>query len=70
MIEMNIPKEQFESLASLPAMRSPTIAALYGEAGFAVKIAVKKGDVPYLIPKLKSMGALDIVEYDLRKVVL
>jgi ATP phosphoribosyltransferase len=69
MLEMNIPKEQFESLASLPAMRSPTVAPLYGDAGFAVKIAVKKHDVPDIIPKLKKLGALDIVEYDLRKVV-
>jgi len=68
MLEMNIPKEQFESLASLPAMRSPTVAPLYGEAGFAVKIAVKKHEVPDIIPKLKRLGALDIVEYDLRKV--
>jgi len=70
MLEMNIPKENFESLSSLPAMRSPTIAALFGEAGFAVKIAVKKHEVPDLIPKLKKLGALDIVEYDLRKVVM
>jgi ATP phosphoribosyltransferase len=70
MLEMNIPKEQFESLASLPAMRSPTVAALYGDAGYAVKIAVKKHEVPDIIPKLKKLGALDIVEYDLRKVVL
>jgi len=69
MLEMNIPKEQFESLASLPAMRSPTVAALYGDAGYAVKIAVKKCEVSDLIPKLKKLGALDIVEYDLRKVV-
>jgi len=69
MLEMNIPKEQFESLASLPAMRSPTVAPLYGDAGYAVKIAVKKHEVPDIIPKLKKLGALDIVEYDLRKVV-
>ncbi|MCL2276512.1 MAG: ATP phosphoribosyltransferase [Treponema sp.] len=69
MLEMNIPKEQFESLSDLPAMRSPTIAPLYGDAGFAVKIAVKKNEVPEIIPKLKKLGALDIVEYDLRKVV-
>ncbi|MCL2721244.1 MAG: ATP phosphoribosyltransferase [Treponema sp.] len=69
MLEMNIPKEQFESLASLPAMRSPTVATLYGDAGYAVKIAVKKNEVPEMIPKLKKLGALDIVEYDLRKVV-
>jgi ATP phosphoribosyltransferase len=69
MLEMNIPKEQFESLSSLPAMRSPTVAQLYGDAGYAVKIAVKKNEVPEIIPKLKKLGALDIVEYDLRKVV-
>ena len=69
MLEMNIPKEQFESLFSLPAMRSPTVAQLYGDAGYAVKIAVKKNEVPDIIPKLKKLGALDIVEYDLRKVV-
>jgi len=69
MLEMNIPKEQFESLASLPAMRSPTVAPLYGDAGYAVKIAVRKNEVPEIIPKLKKLGAMDIVEYDLRKVV-
>jgi len=69
MLEMNIPKEQFESLSSLPAMRSPTVAPLFADAGYAVKIAVKKHEVPDIIPKLKKLGALDIVEYDLRKVV-
>jgi ATP phosphoribosyltransferase len=68
MLEMNIPKDRFESLASLPAMRSPTVAPLYGDAGFAVKIAVKKDVVPEIIPKLKKLGAADIVEYELRKV--
>jgi ATP phosphoribosyltransferase len=70
MLEMNIPKDRFDALASLPAMRSPTVAPLYGDAGYAVKIAVKKYEVAELIPKLKRLGALDIVEYDLRKVVL
>jgi ATP phosphoribosyltransferase len=69
MLEMNIPKERFESLASLPAMRSPTVAPLFADAGYAVKIAVNKYEVPDIIPKLKKLGALDIVEYDLRKVV-
>ena len=70
MIEMNLPKQGFEeTAASLPAMRSPTVSPLYGEGGYAVKIAVKKSEVPGLIPRLKKLGALDIVEYDLRKVV-
>jgi len=70
MLEMNVPKAKFQALvAGLPSMRSPTVAPLYGDEGYAVKIAVKKSEVPVLIPKLKKLGASDIVEYDLRKVV-
>ncbi|MCL1812530.1 MAG: ATP phosphoribosyltransferase [Treponema sp.] len=70
MLEMNMPKNGFEEIvASLPAMRSPTVSPLYGDKGFAVKIAVKKSEIPDLIPRLKKSGATDIVEYDLRKVV-
>jgi len=71
MLEMNIPKDCFESMVNeLPAMRSPTVAPLFGDGGYAVKIAVKKNEVPDIIPRLKRLGAVDIVEYDLRKVVL
>ncbi len=70
MLEMNVTKVRFPDLVSgLPSMRSPTVAPLYGDDGYAVKIAVKKGEVPTLIPRLKKLGATDIVEYDLRKVV-
>jgi len=71
MLEMNIPKDRFESVVNgLPAMRSPTVAPLFGDSGYAVKIAVKKSEVPDIIPRLKKLGAVDIVEYDLRKVVM
>jgi len=70
MLEMNIPRDRFESVVnSLPAMRSPTVAPLFGDSGYAVKIAVKRNEVPDIIPRLKKLGAVDIVEYDLRKVV-
>jgi ATP phosphoribosyltransferase len=70
MLEMNVPKAKFsEMVAGLPAMRSPTVAPLYGDDGYGVKIAVKKDEVPDIIPRLKRAGATDIVEYDLRKVV-
>ena len=70
MLEMNIPKDHFDRIVKeLPAMRSPTVAPLFGDDGYAVKIAVKKSEVPSLIPMLKKFGALDIVEYDLRKAV-
>jgi len=70
MLEMNIPKAKFQEIVkSLPAMRSPTVSPLYGDEGYAVKIAVKKTEVPILISNLKKAGAVDIVEYELRKVV-
>lgn len=71
MLEMNVTKLRFpELVGGLPSMRSPTVSPLYGDDGYAVKIAVKKSEVPVLIPQLKKLGATDIVEYDLRKVVL
>ena len=69
----------------LPSMRSPTVSPLYSAdneksgtvhgtggmhaAGFAVKIAVKQSEVPALLPRLKELGATDILEYELRKVL-
>ncbi|MDR2718750.1 MAG: ATP phosphoribosyltransferase [Treponema sp.] len=71
MLEMNIPEDCFDAVVNgLPAMRSPTISPLFGDGGFAVKIAVQRHEVPGIIPHLKKLGALDIVEYDLRKAVL
>ncbi len=69
MLEMNVAKNDFENLVKgIPSMKSPTIAPLYGDSGFAVKIVVKKDEVPVLLPKLKELGATDILEYTLRKV--
>lgn len=71
MLEMNVPKDKFETIVKiLPCMRSPTVSPLYGEQGYAVKVAVKKHEVIKLIPLLKKYGATDILEYDFRKVVL
>ena len=71
MLEMNVPKDVLDSLVKcLPCMRSPTVAPLYSEDGYAVKIVVERDEVPNLIPKLKKMGATDILEYDIRKVVI
>ncbi len=70
MLEMNVSKENFDSLVKgLPAMKSPTVSPLFGDNGFAVKIAVKKSEVPTLLPQLKKLGATDILEYALRKVM-
>ena len=71
MLEMNVAKSDFEKLIKgIPSMKSPTVSPLFGDDGYAVKIAVKKSEVPTLLPKLQSLGATDILEYELRKVIL
>lgn len=71
MLEMNCAEDKFETLIKgIPSMKSPTVSPLFGGNGYAIKIAVKKSDVPTLLPQLQSLGATDIVEYELRKVML
>ena len=71
MLEMNVSKANFDALIKgIPSMKSPTVSPLFGDDGYAVKIAVKKSEVPTLLPKLQSLGATDILEYALRKVIL
>ena len=70
MLEMNVSKDKFDALVKgLPSMKSPTVSPLFGDDGYAVKIAVKKSEVPTLLPKLQQLGATDILEYELRKVM-
>ena len=71
MLEMNCSEVDFDKLIKgIPSMKSPTVSPLFGGNGYAIKIAVKKSEVPTLLPKLQSLGATDIVEYELRKVML
>ena len=71
MLEMNCAEDKFDNLIKgIPSMKSPTVSPLFGGSGYAIKIAVKKSEVPTLLPKLQSLGATDIVEYELRKVMM
>jgi ATP phosphoribosyltransferase len=68
---MNVPSDKMDSIIPiLPCMRSPTVSSLYGESGYAVKIAIPKKEAASLIPRLKKLGATDILEYELRKAIL
>jgi len=70
LLEMNVNQEDLDQLvAKLPCMRSPTVAPLYGNEGYAVKVSVPTKDVPKLIPELIRLGARDILEYRLEKIV-
>lgn len=71
MLEMNVSREDFEKLVThLPCMRAPTISELYNGDGYAIKIAVPSKDIPNLIPLLVQLGARDILEYKVAKIVV
>ncbi|KAF5434082.1 ATP phosphoribosyltransferase [Candidatus Methanophagaceae archaeon] len=73
LLSMNVPEAKLKELVStLPAMKKPTISQLYGDSNeryYAVETVVSKREVNILIPELKSMGAEDIIEIDIAKIV-
>ncbi len=70
MLEVNVDAASLERvIAGLPCMREPTVSRLHGEAGFAVKAAVPRRDLPTLIPEIKARGGTDIVVTQLSQIV-
>lgn len=70
LLEMNVSKKDFENLVkNLPCMRAPTVSPLHDDNGYAVKVAVPVETVRTLIPKLIQLGANDILEYKLQKII-
>ncbi|MDD5448956.1 MAG: ATP phosphoribosyltransferase [Actinomycetota bacterium] len=57
-----------KTIGLLPAMRSPTINEL-ADGGFAIETVVEEAALTQLIPRLKEVGATDIIEIPLRKIV-
>ncbi len=56
-------------IAALPSLKAPTVSELSGADGFAVETVVAKSEVNVLIPALKDLGATDIIELPLSKIV-
>ena len=70
MLEVNVPTERLDAVvAILPCMREPTIAPLHHQAGFAVKAAVPRADLPELIRRIKEAGGTDIVVFAIAQIV-
>ena len=69
-LKMNVREESLTKLlASLPALRNPTISSLSLKGWVAVETIIDEHIVRELIPKLKVAGAEGIIEYPLNKVV-
>ena len=70
LVKLNVAPTDLPSIiAVLPSMRSPTVAELFGEAGYAVEAVVLKSEINVLIPALKERGATDIIELPIAKIV-
>ncbi|MGE5361668.1 MAG: ATP phosphoribosyltransferase [Bacteroidales bacterium] len=70
MLEVNVTADRLDAVcAALPCMREPTISSLHGGAGYAVKAAVPRADLPQLIPRVKACGGTDIVVTLLSQIV-
>ncbi|MBE0540733.1 MAG: ATP phosphoribosyltransferase [Verrucomicrobia bacterium] len=69
-LKMNIAQKNLQKLlASLPALRNPTISQLSQPGWVAVETIIDEAVVRHLIPQLKAHGAEGIIEYPLNKVV-
>ncbi len=70
MLEVNVGAADLERVVEiLPCMREPTISPLHHEAGFAVKAAVPRRELPQLIRAIKARGGSDIVVVELAQIV-
>jgi len=69
-LKMNVKKENLKKvLASLPALKKPTISNLSTDGWYAVETVIDEKVVRVLIPELKKAGATGIIEYPLNKVI-
>jgi len=69
LVKLNVPAERLAAVvAQLPSLRAPTVSEL-SEGGYAVEAVVPRSDINTLIPALKDVGATDILEIALSKIV-
>ena len=69
-LKMNVSDENLEALLEiLPSMKAPTVSYLQNTGWHAVDTVIDENVVRDLIPELKRVGAEDIIEYPLNKVI-
>ena len=69
-LKMNVPRAAMDQVArAVPSMKNPTVSPLSDPDWVAMEVVVPEVEVRKLIPLLKQMGAQDIIEYPLNKVI-
>jgi ATP phosphoribosyltransferase len=70
LVKLNVSQADLERVIHvLPAMKAPTVSQLFGNGYYAVETVVEKGSINRLIPQLKRLGAEDILEIPIVKIV-
>jgi ATP phosphoribosyltransferase len=70
LVKLNVDKTNLDEVVGLlPAMRAPTVSELAETGYFAVETIVPKTRINTLIPQLKALGAEDIIELPVTKIV-
>lgn len=70
LIDLNVHEKNLDAvIEALPAMKKPTVSKLYKSDYYAVETVISKNNINILIPKLKAMGAEDILELAISKIV-
>jgi ATP phosphoribosyltransferase len=70
LVKLNVGADALgQVIALLPSMKAPTVNELHGGTGYAVETVVPKTEINVLIPALKDVGAEDIIELPIAKIV-
>lgn len=69
-LKLNCPRTQVGAVIDiLPAMKKPTVSTLVDDDWVALETILQETEVRTIIPSLKRLGATDIIEYPLNKVI-
>ncbi|HAE54122.1 MAG TPA: ATP phosphoribosyltransferase [Acidimicrobiaceae bacterium] len=70
LMKLNVGASELDAVINvLPSMKAPTVNELWGGGGFAVETVVNKNDINVLIPELLELGATDVIELPISKIV-
>ena len=70
LVKLNVgPDDLDRVIAKMPSLKAPTVSQLFGGTAYAVETVVPKADINTLIPALKDLGATDIIELPISKIV-
>ena len=70
LMKLNVGANELDRVINvLPSMKAPTVNELWVGNAFAVETVVNKNDINVLIPQLLELGATDVIELPISKIV-